>query len=68
MKIDSVVDLVSRSPSSDPDNVLSVSDEVQLLCTRCNNKKFEVVWFAGEHSPRFVCACGFRWPCKLPSC
>jgi hypothetical protein len=32
--------------------------EAQLSCSRCLTTKFEVVYFAGETHPRFVCGCG----------
>ena len=34
----------------------------QLACERCLTKHFEVVYFAGESMPRFVCGCGHIWP------
>ena len=36
--------------------------ETQLACETCLTKRFEVVYFAGETLPRFVCGCGHIWP------
>jgi hypothetical protein len=36
--------------------------EAQLACEKCLTKRFEVVYFAGETMPRFVCCCGHIWP------
>ena len=36
--------------------------EAQLACETCLTKHFEVVYFAGETMPRFVCGCGHIWP------
>jgi len=63
-KDDEVIDLESRPPRTEPCIIHSIWDEVQLHCRRCNSKTFEVVYFSGEHVPRFVCRCGLKWPYK----